>query len=93
MLAILMFLVTFGMAQNIMVKGKVTEDETGATIPSANVVLKGTTTGVSTDVNGNFSISAPANGTLIFSFIGFNSIEVPVAREKGDQCENWLPNQ
>ena len=82
MMVMLMLLATLGMAQNISVKGKVTEAETGQSIPGANVVLKGTTTGIITDINGSFSLSVPANGTLVFSFIGFKSKEVPVAGKK-----------
>jgi len=78
MIVILMLLATFGMAQTISVKGKVTEAETGQSIPGANVVLKGTATGIITDMNGNFSLKVPANGTIVFSFIGFKTVEVPV---------------
>ena len=82
MVAILLSLATFGMAQTVLVKGKVTEAETGVSIPAANVVVKGTTTGMITDNDGNYSISLPANGTLVFSFIGFKPVEVPVAGKK-----------
>jgi len=78
MIVILMLLATFGMAQTISVKGKVTEAETGQSIPGANVVLKGTATGIITDMNGNFTLKVPANGTIVFSFIGFKTVEVPV---------------
>ena len=82
MVAILLLLATFGMAQTVLVKGKVTEAETGVSIPGANVVLKGTNTGTNTDNDGNYSLSVPANGTLVFSFIGFKQEEVPVAGKK-----------
>jgi len=78
MVVMLMLLATLGMAQNISVKGKVTEAETGLPIPGANVVLKGTTTGIISDGNGNFILRVPANGTIVFSFIGCKSKEVPV---------------
>jgi TonB-linked SusC/RagA family outer membrane protein len=61
-------------AQNITVKGKVTESN--LPLPGAGVTIKGTTTAVVTNVNGEYSISAPANGTLVFSTIGFASKEV-----------------
>jgi TonB-dependent starch-binding outer membrane protein SusC len=58
------------------VKGKVTSG--GATLPGVNVVIKGTKTGVSTGFTGEFEISkVPANATLVFSFIGYNTKEVP----------------
>lgn len=79
MAVILMLLATFGMAQTISVKGKVTEAETGQPIPGANVVLKGTTTGIISDGDGNYILKVPANGTIIFSFIGCKTKEVPVS--------------
>jgi TonB-linked SusC/RagA family outer membrane protein len=78
MAVILMLFATFGMAQTISVKGKVTEAETGQPIPGANVVLKGTTTGIISDGNGNYVLKVPANGTILFSFIGCKTKEVPV---------------
>jgi len=79
MVVILLLLATFGMAQTVSVKGKVTEAETGQPIPGANVVLKGTTTGIITDSNGIYTLRVPANGTIVFSFIGFKTAEVPVS--------------
>jgi TonB-linked SusC/RagA family outer membrane protein len=61
-------------AQNI--RGKVTSESDQSALPGVNVILKNTTTGTSTDVEGNFEINAPANGTLVFSGIGFISKEV-----------------
>jgi TonB-linked SusC/RagA family outer membrane protein len=61
------------------VKGKVS-DNTGFGLPGVNVKLKGSTTAVATDSNGNYSISIPdGTGTLEFSFIGFDPKEVPIA--------------
>jgi Ca-activated chloride channel family protein len=49
------------------------------TIPGVNVVLKGTTAGTVTDVNGLFSISVPeGNATLIFSYIGYKTQEIKI---------------
>lgn len=47
-------------------------------MPGVNVVVKGTTTGTVSDVNGAFSISAPGESTLVFTFIGLTTQEVPV---------------
>ncbi|SFG33536.1 SusC/RagA family TonB-linked outer membrane protein [Pontibacter chinhatensis] len=58
--------------------GKVS-DENGMGLPGVTVVLKGTTRGTTTDANGNFSLSVPdANGTLVFSFIGYLPQEVQI---------------
>jgi hypothetical protein len=60
------------------ITGKVT-DSSGAALPGASVVVKGTTTGVITDANGDYSLSnVPENATLLFSFVGMNSQEVQV---------------
>ena len=58
--------------------GKVT-DRSGSGLPGVTVVIKGTTTGTVTDINGNFSLTnVPQTARLIFSFIGMKSQEIPV---------------
>ena len=47
-------------------------------LPGATVVVKGTSNGVSTDFDGNFSINAPADAILEVSFVGFSTLDVPV---------------
>ena len=47
-------------------------------MPGVNVLVKGTPTGTVTDAQGSFSISVPSNATLLFSFVGFKTSEVPV---------------
>jgi TonB-linked SusC/RagA family outer membrane protein len=64
-------------AQNATVNG-VINDEHGAPIPGATILLKGTTTASSSDFDGQFKIDAPSNGVLAISFIGFTSISEPV---------------
>ncbi|WP_157493903.1 TonB family protein [Fulvivirga imtechensis] len=61
--------------------GKVTSMEDGAALPGVNIVLKGTTIGTVTDIDGQYQISVPAgmDPTLVISFIGMNSEEVKVA--------------
>ena len=54
-------------------------DNTGTPLPGANIVEKGTTNGVTADFDGNFSIEVEdANATLVVSYIGFSTIEVPI---------------
>lgn len=67
-------------AQDVQVSGQIV-DENGDAIPGASVLVKGTTTGVAADMDGNYSISAPANGTLVFSFIGYTSREVEIGNQ------------
>ena len=62
------------------------KDKTGEPIPGANVVVKGTTNGVVSDMDGNFSIniSESPSTTIQFSFMGFKTVEKTVrAEEKG----------
>lgn len=68
------------MAQNS-ITGMVTDD-TGSPLPGASVVVKGTTQGVITDVNGKFTLSVPANSKLVISFIGMTNTEVTVGTNK-----------
>ncbi|MEO3406307.1 TonB-dependent receptor [Mucilaginibacter sp. CAU 1740] len=59
------------------ITGKVT-DEKGEALPGVSVALKGTSTGVVTDVNGKFNINVPnaSSGTLVLTYIGYNTQEV-----------------
>lgn len=59
------------------VTGTVT-DAAGIPLPGASVVVKGTTRGTTTDFDGNYSISAAADATLVYSYIGFKTTEVQV---------------
>lgn len=60
------------------ITGRVTSATSGEALPGVSVVLRGSTVGVSTDVNGNYSISVPETpGTLAFSFIGTTTVERP----------------
>ncbi|GAB4039162.1 TonB-dependent receptor [Spirosoma gilvum] len=66
------------LAQDIAVKGRVTSSDDGSPLPGVSVQVKGTTRGTTTDVNGNYQISASATSTLVFSFIGFTRQEVAI---------------
>ena len=64
------------------ITGKVADEKDGTTIPGVTVVVKGTTIGTTTDMNGAFTLAAPANSaTLVFSFVGFNSKEVAIGNQ------------
>ena len=65
------------MAQAQTISGNVT-DENGVPLPGATVLLEGTTTGVSTDFDGNYSIQASQGQSLIFSFVCYTSQTVPI---------------
>ncbi|WP_455609254.1 SusC/RagA family TonB-linked outer membrane protein [Bacteroides rodentium] len=69
-----------GYAQNITVKGTV-KDAFGPVI-GASVVQKGTSNGIVTDMNGNFTLNVPSNSTILVSFIGYKTQEIAVAGKK-----------
>lgn len=66
------------LAQNVTVKGKVT-DEKGEMIPGASVTVKGSQQGTLTDAEGVYSIDVAGNATLVFSFLGYLKEEVAVS--------------
>ena len=67
-----------GTQQQKLVTGKVT-DQSGASLPGVSVVVKGTTTGVTTDNSGNFSLAIPQDANiLVFSFIGKRKLDVKI---------------
>ena len=65
-------------AQNMSVKGYVYDKITGEPLIGATVLQKGTQNGVVTDVDGNFVLALPVNGTLVVNYIGYESKEVKV---------------
>lgn len=74
----LLTFVTFTAFSQSKVSGKVS-DVNGEGLPGVTVQVKGTTTGTSTDIEGNYSLaSVPANGTLVYSFVGMVAQEISV---------------
>lgn len=66
----------------INVRGKVLGQEDNQPLPGVSVVVKGTSTGTSTDGNGAFDISVPnASSVLVFSFVGYTSQEITVGNQ------------
>jgi TonB-dependent starch-binding outer membrane protein SusC len=65
-------------AQERTVTGRVTSAEDGSPLPGVNVVIKGTTVGTATDLDGRYSISVSQGAVLVYSFIGLKSQEVAV---------------
>ncbi len=77
--ALFMLLGVAVFAQNVTVRGTVKDATTGEAIPFAAIQIKGTSTGSATDANGAYVITAPSRGSLIYSSIGYESVEVEVA--------------
>lgn len=65
-------------AQQTEVSGVVTDAQTGEALPGVNIVVKGTSQGTSTGKEGKYSLTAGSNDTLSFSFVGFETKQVPV---------------
>lgn len=81
------FCLSLVFAQN---KGTVTgvltdKDANNATLPFANAAIKGTAIGTTTDQNGKYTLSlAPGNYTLVFSFLGYENVEVSISIKAGE---------
>ena len=58
------------------VSGTVTEQSTSSPLPGVNVIIKGTSTGASTDFDGNYTISVSNGDVLVFSYVGFRTQEI-----------------
>ena len=75
--AAVLFACTSVFAQNKQVSGTVTGPDKSPVV-GATVVVEGTTLGTSTDMQGKFTLSAPVNGTLVFSFIGYEDTKIAI---------------
>ncbi len=86
-----LLLVSLKVSAQQTVKGRVTA--AGAAVPGVTVQLKGTAVGTQTNAQGEFSIAAPANGTLIVSAIGYATQEVQVGGQTSLQIVLETANQ
>lgn len=81
--ALLVFLCLFSFvyvsAQNIKVTGKVTDAGTNETLIGVSVSEKGSKIATQTDVNGNFTLNVPSEGTLVFSYLGYVTKEIAIS--------------
>lgn len=71
----------------------VVRDEKQQPVPGTSVMLKGTTTGVVTDVNGHFQINAPSNGTLVFKNVSYQTIEIAIKGKSVLEVQLSVSNQ
>ena len=74
-------------AQKLTVTGNVTDASNGEPVPFVSVHEKGTMNGVNTDLDGNYSISVAKNAILVFSSIGYQTVEVAVEGKSQVNCE------
>jgi TonB-linked SusC/RagA family outer membrane protein len=92
---LLCFISQAGYAQSLRITGKVTQKSDGQSLPGASVTVKGTTTGVVTDVNGNYTLSIPqGGGTIAVTFVGMTTIErrITQAGEQNFALEDNMNN-
>ena len=77
-IALTLLIASEAAAQNITVTGVVKDSSNELGVPFASIMVKGTMIGASTDADGLYTLSVPANGILVFSSIGYKDTEVPV---------------
>jgi TonB-dependent starch-binding outer membrane protein SusC len=75
---LLLFMGVSLFGQTIRVTGRVSDASDGSTLPGVSVVVKGTTQGTVTDINGQFELQVSSEATLVFSFIGMRTVEIPI---------------
>lgn len=79
LISLFLFAQTFAFAQAIQVSGTVVSASDGEPIPGVTVILKGTSVGTTTEVDGRYTLEVPdRNGTLSFSFIGYTTQEIAI---------------
>ena len=78
LVAIAALLSLAAIAQNVQVSGVITDATDGSPLIGASVVVKGTQTGTSTDVDGRYAFQVPADAVLQFVYIGYYPIEIAV---------------
>jgi len=74
---LLFYVIAFGQEKTI--TGTVTDSTDGSSLPGVNIYVEGTTTGTTSDVDGNYKITVPGESkSLIFSFVGYEQKKVPI---------------
>ncbi len=73
---------TPGAAAQLEIRGQVRDSETGEPLPGVSILLKGTSRGTVSDIDGNFRLSLPSeSGTLVFVSVGYERTEIAVAEQ------------
>ena len=71
-----LFFTSITLAQDITVNGVVSDETDKLPLPGVSILVKGTKTGTTTDASGRYALSAPANATLVFTYLGYATREV-----------------
>ncbi|WP_028667289.1 SusC/RagA family TonB-linked outer membrane protein [Runella zeae] len=69
------------LAQDRSISGRVVGVNDNAPLPGVSILVKGTSTGTTTDANGSYKLNAPANAVLVFSFVGYSPKEIIVGNQ------------
>ena len=78
LLAMFSLIATIGFAQNRTVTGVVTSADDNQPLVGVSIVVKGTSIGTISDIDGNYSLSVPEKSTLVYSFVGYTTVETPL---------------
>jgi hypothetical protein len=73
----MLFISSYAFAQSP-VSGKVTDATSGESLVGVNVLVKGTSTGTLTDLDGNYSVQISGDASLLFSYVGYKPMEVAI---------------
>ena len=79
---LMMLGIQLSMAQERQVTGTVTDASDGTPLPGVTIVIKGTSTGTSTDIDGHYALNVPGDVVLVFSFVGMKSQEIAIGTKK-----------
>lgn len=77
---VLFFLSFTGIAQQKTITGTVTDND-NLPLPGSSIVIKGTSTGTQTDFDGNYAIDANEGDVLVFSYVGYTTVEITVSSD------------
>ena len=81
---IILLVAGMGFAHSQTLSGKITDSETGESLPGAQVFVKGTFVGTTTDVNGAYSLDVDGSVTVVIAYIGYKTQEVATSGGSGD---------
>jgi len=77
LMGLLLYLPSFGQT-GVTIHGTVKDSVNAASLTGVSVLLKGTTSGTQTDINGKFSLNAPVGGVLIFRYVGYKERDIVI---------------
>lgn len=81
LMLVMVFSFTIIQAQEKVISGTVTDANDSMGIPGVSVVIKGTTIGTTTDIDGRYTLNVDANSTIVYSFVGYRTQEIIVGEQ------------